>query len=189
MGTAAASSASSGASQSSSGRGYLVDHNGQIRFHELGLLDVAGLTKAQLQQKLEEGLKPFIKNPYVTIRYTNSRVTVLGDVAKPGVIEMPDQKLSVLDAIGLAGDLTPFARRDKVFVIREKDGKRTVGELNVGNVDVYKSPFFYLEQNDLVYVEPTRRKPTGNEQVLMRNITIGTSLLSIVTLIITLATN
>ncbi|HEY8397248.1 MAG TPA: polysaccharide biosynthesis/export family protein [Flavihumibacter sp.] len=168
------------------GRGYQVDNNGEIYFHSLGQVQVAGLTKNQLADLLKERLRPYLQNPYVVVRFANSRITVMGEVLKPGVIEVPDQKISILDAIGLSGDLTNFARRDNVLVVREVDGKRTAARLDLRSADIYSSPYFYLQQNDLVYIEPNRKKPTGNEQVLMRNITIASSLVSVVALIVTL---
>ncbi|ULQ56247.1 polysaccharide biosynthesis/export family protein [Flavihumibacter rivuli] len=171
---------------SSTGRGYQVDENGQIYFHSLGLLKVEGMTKSELAVLLRDKLKVYLQNPYVTVRYTNARVTVLGEVAKPGVIELPDQKVSILDVLGWSGDLTPFGRRDNILVVREIDGQRVTGRLDIRSSDIYGSPFFYLQQNDMVYIEPNRRKPTGNEQVLTRNIAIGTSVLSVIAIIASL---
>lgn len=170
------------------GRGYQVDNNGDIYLHKIGTIKAAGLTKNELAAKLNNSLVEFLKEPYVTIRFANNRITVLGEVLRPGLIELPDQKISILDAIGLAGDMTPFGRRDKVLVIREINNQRTVGEVDIRTADMYKSPFFYLQQNDLVYVEPSKRKPTGNEQVLMRNVTIVTSIVSVIALVVTLLT-
>lgn len=186
QGSSASGMASTSQALSSMGRGYLVDKNGEIYFQSLGRIKVQGWTKSQLSKYLSDNLATVLKNPYINIRFTNARITVLGEVMRPGVIEIPDQKVSILDAIGFAGDLTAFGRRDKVLVIREIDGKRTHAFINMKDADLYKSPFFYLQQNDLVYVEPTRRKPTGNEQVLMRNVTIGTSIVSVIALLATL---
>ncbi|ULQ52389.1 polysaccharide biosynthesis/export family protein [Flavihumibacter fluvii] len=187
-GGGATTSSSSSMTLSSTGRGYLVDINGQIYFHSLGLINVEGQTKNQLANLLRDSLRRYLQNPYVTIRYTNARINLIGEVAKPGIIELSDQKINILDAIGFAGDFTPFGRRDNVLVVREVDGKRITGRLDVRSPEIYSSPFFYLQQNDLVYVEPNRKKPTGNEQVLMRNLAITTSILSMVTILVTLLT-
>ncbi|WP_290794728.1 polysaccharide biosynthesis/export family protein [Flavihumibacter sp. UBA7668] len=168
------------------GRGYQVDNTGQIYFHSLGSLQVVGLTKKQVADQLTARLQTYLQNPYVIVRFTNARVTVMGEVLRPGMIEFPDQKISILDVIGLAGDLTPFARRDNVLIVREVDGKRITGRIDLRTADLYSSPFFYLQQNDFIYIEPNRKKPTGNEQVLMRNITIASSLVSVAALVITL---
>lgn len=187
QGGAAGSSTIGNASMlASSGRGYLVDEKGMIYFHSVGLIKVEGLTKNELTDLLVEKLKAYLQNPYVTVRYSTARVMVLGEVARPGMIDIPEQKVSILDAIGMAGDLTPFGRRDNVLIIREKDGVRTKARLDIRSADVYNSQFFYLQQNDLVYIEPNRRKPTGNEQVLLRNITVATSIISILTIVTTL---
>ncbi|MBU7577779.1 MAG: polysaccharide biosynthesis/export family protein, partial [Flavihumibacter sp.] len=157
------------------GRGYQVDEAGMIYLHTIGLIKAEGKTKAVLAREIRDLLIPYLKQPYVTVRFANHRLTILGEVMKPGMIEMPDQKISILDAIGLAGDLTQFGRRDNVLVVREVDGKKVTGRINIGNASLYQSPYYYLQQNDLVYIEPNRNKPTGNEQVLSRNLTIITS--------------
>jgi polysaccharide export outer membrane protein len=185
-GTGAVAGNSGSAALSIMGRGYQVDNNGQIFFHSLGSLQAAGQTKKQLADLLADKLKIFLQNPYVIVRFTNARLTVMGEVLKPGMIEFPDQKISILDAIGLSGDLTPFARRDNILVIREVNGKRITGRIDLRTADLYSSPFFYLQQNDFIYIEPSRKKPTGNEQVLMRNITIASSIVTVAALIITL---
>jgi polysaccharide export outer membrane protein len=168
------------------GRGYLVDANGEIYLQTLGAVKAEGLTKKQLAGLVKEKLSPYLQNPYAIVRFANNRVTILGEVLKPGIIELPDQKLSILDAIGFAGDMTQFGRRDNVLIVREVNGKRTTGRLDLRSPSIYTSEYFYLQQNDMVYIEPSKKKPTGNEQVLMRNITIGTSVVSVVALIITL---
>ncbi len=168
------------------GRGYQVDGEGMIYVHSLGLIKAAGKTKGELAEEIRNGLSIYLKQPYVTVRFANHRVTILGEVMKPGMIEMPDQPLSILDAVGLAGDITQFGKRDNVLVVREENGKKITGRINLGNARLYESPYYYLRQNDLVYIEPSRSKPTGNEQVLSRNLTIITSVVSVVALIITL---
>lgn len=176
------------ANMSLMGKGYQVDAEGQIFFHTVGNMSVVGMTKAQLASLLKEKLTKYLQNPYVTVRYTNSRLTILGEVAKPGIIELPDQKISILDAIGLAGDMTPFSRRDNVLIVREIDGKKYTGRIDLRTPALYSSPYYYLQQNDLVYIEPNRKKPTGNEQVLMRNVAIITSIVSVAAILLTLTT-
>lgn len=188
MGTSGTSGAGGATNLLAMGRGYQVDQNGQIFVHSLGLITAEGKTKSDLAAEIRKGLEIFLKQPYVTIRFANQRITVIGEVMRPGVIEMPDQKLSILDAIGFAGDLTQFGRRDNVLIMREVNGKREAGRIDLRTSDFYSSPYFYLQQNDLVYVEPTRKKPTGNEQVLSRNLTILTSVVSVAALVITLIT-
>lgn len=171
---------------STMGRGYMVDKEGKIYFHSLGELSVVGKTRKDVADELKAGLAKYLQNPYVTVRFTNARITIVGEVLKPGVIELPDQRVSILDAIGFAGDMTPFGRRDNILIVREIEGKRHIGRIDLRDASMYSSPYYFLQQNDMVYIEPNRKKPTGNEQVLMRNITVATSLLSIVTLLVTL---
>ncbi|WP_052273035.1 polysaccharide biosynthesis/export family protein [Flavihumibacter solisilvae] len=187
-GNAGGAGAGNASNMSTMGKGYQVDVSGNIYIHSLGMYKAEGLTRSQLSQTLKDSLITYLKNPYVIVRFANNRLTILGEVLKPGYFDLPDQKISILDALGLAGDLTPFGRRDNILVVREIDGRRTMGRLDIRKPDIYNSPYFYLQQNDMVYVEPTRRKPTGNEQVLLRNVAIATSLLSVVTLLVTLIT-
>lgn len=177
-----------GGNVAGSGRGYLVDVNGNIYFHSLGTITAAGTTKRQLAEYIKENLKQYLQNPYVVVRFMSAKVTVMGEVNRPGQLDLPDQRLSLLDAIALSGDMTPFARRDNVLLIREEDGVRKVQRFDLRNSDMYKTEDFYLKQNDLIYLEPNRKKPTGNEQVLVRNISIGTGVLSAIALLITLIT-
>ncbi len=187
-GSSAIVSGASGGNIAGSGRGYLVDVNGNIYFHSLGTIPAAGTTKRQLAEYITENLKLFLQNPYVVVRFMSAKVTVMGEVNRPGQLDLPDQRLSLLDAIALSGDMTTFARRDNVLLIREADGVRKVQRFDLRQSNVYNSKDFYLKQNDLIYIEPNRRKPTGNEQVLVRNISIGTGVLSAFALLITLIT-
>lgn len=175
-----------GSQVSAMGRGYFVDNNGEIGIHKIGQVKTVGLTCQDLADELKKQLSTYLLNPYVIVRFANARITVLGEVTRPGVIDLPGVKVSVFDAIGFAGDFTNFSRRDNVLIVREVDGKRVSKRLDLRSPEVYNSDFFYLGANDLVYIEPTRRKPTGNEQVLLRNVTIGSSIVSVVVLIISI---
>ena len=158
--------------------GYLVDVDGNIYFHSLGRINVAGLTKLQLSTLLLEKLKIYLKNPYVEIRFLNARITILGEIGRPGTVNIPEQRISILDAIALSGDVTTYGKRDNILVIREKDGKRQTGRVNLLNPSIYQSEYFYLQQNDLVYIEPIQKKPMGSDAILIRNITLGLSIAS-----------
>ncbi|MCA0398101.1 MAG: polysaccharide biosynthesis/export family protein [Bacteroidetes bacterium] len=155
---------------SSSGGSYLVDRNGNIRFQTLGLIHVEGLTRLQLMDSLAQLLAPYLKNPYADIRFLNARVTILGEVMKPGVYNITDDKISVLELLGMSGDVTMYARRDNVLVIRQKLGKREFARLDLRKANVFQSPYYYLEQNDIVVVEPTEKKPTATDQETTRRI-------------------
>ncbi|HEV9038509.1 MAG TPA: polysaccharide biosynthesis/export family protein [Puia sp.] len=158
--------------------GYLVDENGNISFQGLGRLHVEGLTKAQLKDTLDERLKDQLKNPYYTIRFMNYRFTMLGEIQRPGVYSMPGESVSLLEALGMAGDMTFFGRRDNVLVIRSNNGKREFARLDLTKPDAMTSPYFYLQQNDLIYIEANKKKVAANDQVTARNVAIGASIVS-----------
>jgi polysaccharide export outer membrane protein len=140
------------------GSGYLVDQDGYLLFPILGNIRAVGLTKKQLTQQIRSSLveKKLLIDPIVNIRFLNFRVTVLGEVAKPGVIMVANEKISLLEAIGLAGDLTIYGKRDNVMVIREENGKKTIKRLSLNSSDIFNSPYYYLQSNDIVYAEPNR---------------------------------
>jgi len=158
--------------------GYLVDEKGEIQFQGLGVLHVEGLTKKQLKDTLDAHLKEFLKNPYYTIRFMNYRFTMLGEILHPGIFSIPGEHVSLLEAIGLAGDLTFYGRRDNVLIIRENNGKREFARLDLTKPEVMASPYFYLQQNDVVYVEAHRKKVAASDQVTARNVTIAASIVS-----------
>lgn len=158
--------------------GYLVDDNGNIEFQGLGLLHVEGLSKSQLKDTLFNRLNDLLTNVYCTIRFLNHKFTVLGEVGKPGIISIPDENINLLEAISLSGDLTFYGRRDNVLIIREHDGKRQFGRLDLTKPEIMGSPYFYLQQNDIVIVEPTSKKIAANDQVTIRNITIAATVVS-----------
>lgn len=163
--------------------GYLVDENGNIEFQGLGLLHVEGLSKPQLKDTLTSRLKDLLTNVYCTIRFLNHKFTVLGEVGKPGIISIPDESVNLLEAISLSGDLTFYGRRDNVLIIREEDGKRIFGRLDLTKPEIMASPYFYLKQNDIVIVEPTRKKIVANDQVTVRNISIAATVVSTLALL------
>jgi polysaccharide biosynthesis/export protein len=171
---------------SSSPAGYQVDVQGNIRFQSLGVVQVSGFTKLRLSALLQDSLSRYLTHPYVEVGFLNTRVTVMGEVIKPGVVSIPEQKLSILDALAQSGDVTVYGRKDNVLVVREQNGKRDIGRLNLNDPSIVNSPFFYLQQNDLVYVEPTRKKPLGTDQNLLRNITIITSVVSTLSILYTI---
>ena len=140
--------------------GYLVDGEGNIQFPFLGSVKAAGLSKDELKDKLTKSLvdKKLLVDPIITIRFLNFKVTVLGEVAHPTVVTVPSERISLLEAIGLAGDLTIYAQRDNVLVIRDEDGKKVTHRLNLNSTELFNSPYYYLKTNDVVYVEPNKSK-------------------------------
>lgn len=164
--------------------GYLVNTDGFIQFPVLGNVKAAGLTKDQFKNKLTNTLvdKKLLVDPIVTVRYQNFRVTVLGEVKNPTVIPVANERISLLEALGLAGDLTIYAKRDNVMLIREENGVRTTQRLNLNSTQLFNSPYYYLQSNDIVYVEPNKSKvaSTGRSQQWLPVILGGLSLAFIV---------
>ncbi len=150
--------------------GYLVNQEGDIDFPILGNLHVEGLTRMQLTDLIKTKLQQedLIKDPIVTVQFLNYKISVLGEVAKPGSFEISGDRITLLEALGMAGDLTIYGRRDRVAVIRENDGKRQILYHDLRNSDVFQSPCYYLQQNDIVYVEPNMAK-TGQSRVNSNN--------------------
>lgn len=134
---------------------YLVDSKGDIDFPTLGRLHVAGLTLEQLRDKILAEVSKEVANPIVRVSILNYTVYVAGEVSAPGRYQSDSQRFSVLDALSSAGDLTIYGRRDNVLIVREENGKRVTGRIDLNKADALTSPFFYLKQNDYVYVEPT----------------------------------
>ena len=139
--------------------GYLVDQDGNIQFPMLGSIKVAGLTKKQLKELLVKDLVAHnvLYDPIISIRYLNYKVTVLGEVAHPSVFNVPGEKITLLEALGLAGDLTIYGERSNILVIREEaEGKRVSKHINLNSNDLLTSPYYYLRSNDIVYVAPNK---------------------------------
>jgi polysaccharide export outer membrane protein len=172
-----------------SASGYQVDENGNIVFQGIGNLHVEGLTKAELKDTLDVRLTPLLHHPYYSIRFLNYKFTILGEVGHPGVINIPGERVNLLEAIAMAGDLTFYGRRDNVLVIRENDNKREFARLDLTKPDIMTSPYFYLQQNDMVIVEPTNRKVAASDIVTARNISIALSIASTIAVIYSIFRN
>jgi polysaccharide export outer membrane protein len=143
--------------------GYLVSQSGDIQFPVIGNLHVAGMTKTELSMFLAKSLKEreLLLDPIVTIRFLNNRVTVLGEVAKPGVYTVPVEKLSLLEVIGMAGDLTMYGNRQNILLIRDAgNNEKVYKRINLQSKDILTSPYYFLKSNDVIYVEPSRDKVT-----------------------------
>lgn len=138
--------------------GYRVDKEGNINFPVLGKVHLAGLTIDEATEKMTDLLQLEVKNPIVNVKLINFRITVIGEVSRPSTISVPTEKINIMEAIGLAGDLTAYGKRENVMLMREKNGERTITRLNLNNKSVLSSPYFYLEQNDIIYVEPVRAR-------------------------------
>lgn len=146
--------------------GFLVSEQGFIQYPVLGQVKADGLTKSELTRYLHDQLeqKKLLVDPVVSIRFLNYRVTVLGEVGKPTVVNVGNEKITIMEALGLAGDITVFGKKDNVLLIRETDGVRTIKRLNLNNKDIFSSPYYYLRSNDVVYVEPNKAKVGGSDR-------------------------
>jgi polysaccharide biosynthesis/export protein len=145
---------------SSEAGGYLVNADGTLQLPVLGNIKAAGLTKKQLKDNITNLIlsKKLLVGPLVEIRFLNYEVTVIGEVARPTVITVPSEKISMLKAIGLAGDLTIFGKRENVLLIREENGNKKTRHIDLTSRNFFNSPYYYLQPNDVVYVEPNKNK-------------------------------
>lgn len=174
--------------------GYVVDNDGQIDFPVLGPLQVSGLTRWELSELIKDRLLKdgLLTDAVVTVEFMNFKVSVIGEVNNPGTFNIEGDKVTVLQAISLARDLTIFGERENVTVIRERNGERTMYEINLCDVSLFQSPAYYLQQNDVVYVQPSkvkaRQSTTDDKALRMTSIFVsgGSLLVSLATLIISL---
>ncbi len=148
--------------------GFLVKSDGFIHYPILGKIKAEGLTTDQLSDKIASTLseKKLLVDPIVTVRYLNFRVTVLGEVGKPTVINVPDEKISLLEAQGLAGDITIFGKKDNELLIREENGEKLIKRMNLNTSELFNSPYYYLKSNDILYVEPNKAKMASSTRVV-----------------------
>lgn len=140
--------------------GYQVSDEGTIEIVLLGEILVSGLTSKQAQEKIKKALieNQYLLDPVVKVRVMNFKVTVLGEVTRPTVITVPEEKITLLDALGVAGDITLFGKRNNVLLIREENGKTVTHRIDLNSKELFNSPFYYLRSNDVVYVEPTKTR-------------------------------
>ena len=148
----------SGGASNQNASEYLIDYDGNIEFPVLGKLKLSGLTRVQVQDMLKAKLKTYINNPIVAVRLKNFKITVLGEVRSPGSYVIQEDKASIIEAIGLAGDLSLQGKRDNITVIREEGDKKVYYKLDLTSKNIFDKPGYYLAQNDVIYVEPNRTK-------------------------------
>src|SRR5690554_145721 len=137
---------------------YIVDLEGNIEFPFLGTIKAGGLTRAQLTTYLKTRISELVNDPIINVRLTNFTITILGEVNSPGTFTVEDEKISLLEALGMAGDLTIHGKRENVFLIREQDGVKRFTKFDLTSINVLNQPNFYLEQNDVIYAEPNSAK-------------------------------
>ena len=169
---------------------YLVSNEGTIDFPVLGSLQVGGLTKNEAENLIREKLGNYLKEtPIVTVRMTNYKISVLGEVARPGMFTINNEKVNIFEALALAGDLTIWGQRDNVKLIREDTaGQREIINLNLNKTEIVSSPYYYLQQNDILYVTPNKTKAKNSDIGQSTSFWFsGTSILvSLVNILITL---
>lgn len=163
---------------------FLIDSKGNIDFPILGTIQLGGLTRTEATEKIKKLLNEHIQNPIVNIRLINFKISVLGEVNKPGVYSINSERVTILEALALAGDLTIYAKRNDILIVRETNGNKTYQKLDLTQANIINSPYYYLSQNDMIYVEPNKTKV--NSSVIGPNLTVGISALSLVVTILAL---
>lgn len=137
---------------------YLIDPDGNIEFPVLGTIKIGGLTRVEATKMLKEKIGEYVNEFIVNIRLINFTITVLGEVNRPGAYTIQDERISLTEALGLAGDLTIYGKRHNIFLIREVDGKKKYAKYDLTSINVVNSPVYYLSQNDVIYVEPNNAR-------------------------------
>lgn len=176
-------SSSQGGASSATANLFTVNSNGEIQLPLIGSMKVVGLTTEEARILVQKALLSFLKEPVVSLRLTNFKISVVGDVAKPGVYPVNSERVSVIDALGFAGDLSITAIRKNVLLIREVNGERKMVRLNLNSKELFNSPYFYLQNNDALYVQPSDAK-YASVDTRYRNLSIGLSVISIIIVII-----
>ena len=182
IGGAASSAASGSGAGGGAATGYLVDNNGMIEHPRLGIFHAEGLTKnelaAEVKKRLTEPVE-LLRNPTVLVRFLNFKVLVMGEVKSPGAITVSGERITILEALGLSGDFTEFGKKHTVRVVRETEGKREIGSIDMTTAKLFESPYYNLQQNDIVFVEATRQRQKQAEQnIVAQRVTFALSLIT-----------
>lgn len=162
---------------------YTVDPEGNINFPILGKLHVAGLRKSEAVRLLTERLSSSLRDPIVNIQFLNYQVTVMGEVNRPGNFKIADERVTILDALAMAGDLTPYGQRHNVLITRENNGKLEFARINLNEAGIFTSPYYFLQQNDVVYVEPNKVRALSSQNISLY-LSMVTTLASMATVIV-----
>ena len=167
-----------------------VDENGMLDMPVIGKIECKGKTRSELAQEIADKIREggYISDPTVNIQFADMKISVIGEVARPGQYDITNDRISLLDALSLAGDLTIYGVRSDVKVIREENGVRTTASLDLTSQDIYDSPYFYLQQNDVIYVKPNKYRAQAGEISQNRSfyISLVSTAVSVATLIVTL---
>lgn len=164
-------------------KGYLVDANGEIDFPVVGKIKIGGLTLIEAKALMAQRLVTYIKEPVVEVRLLNYKINMLGEVGRVGPVMAPNHKLNILEAITASGDIPMTGRKDNILIIREKNGKQEFGRINLNSRTLFTSPYYYLQKNDIIYVEPNRlKRQQTNEFLLFYLPTISTLIGSVLSI-------
>jgi polysaccharide biosynthesis/export protein len=179
-------SSAAGGGTSGGSSGFQVDRNGNIEYPQLGVLHVEGLTREGLSEELKGRLDSVLTNPSVDVRFLNYKITVLGEVRTPGTVTFPTENVTILDALGSSGDITDFGKKDNVMVVRETNGQVERGRINLTSDSLFLSPYYHLQQGDVVMVEALPKKiRQQEEQQTAQRIGLGISIITAIALILT----
>lgn len=174
---------SSAPSGQSVANGFLVDNNGNVELAFVGTVHLEGLTTLQAKDAVRKEVSKYFNNAVINVRFANFRVTVLGEVTRPSTFIVPNEKINLFDALGMAGDITVFGRKDNVVLIRDSMDEKKIIRFNLNSKDIISSPWFYLQPNDVVYVPANKYKIASVDAVRNRDITIIAAGLSLLTII------
>lgn len=184
-GSGGGASATTAPNTGSAVSGFLVDHDGNIELPLVGKVMVKDKTTDEVKELIRQKASQFYKDPVVNVRLANFKITVLGEVMRPSTYIMPTEKVTLLDALGMAGDMTIYGRRENVMVIREENGQKQFARFNLNNSNLFTSPFYYLKQGDVVYVEPNKQKVNSTDVSAVRRITIITAATTLLIVLLT----
>lgn len=160
---------------------YIVDNEGDIEFPVLGKLNISGLNRVEVQKMIKEKLKPYINEPVVSVLLQNFKITILGEVTSPGSYKISNERVTIIEALGLAKDLTIRGKRENITVIRETGSTKTYHKIDLTSKALFDSPVYYLAQNDVVYVEPNKaQKKASKNNNFTRVLAAVSSVLSII---------
>ncbi|MHB8208823.1 polysaccharide biosynthesis/export family protein [Mucilaginibacter sp.] len=180
-GGSSSASAGGGAGQMTQ-PGYLVDPSGEIELPLVGNIKVSNYTTTQVRDTLKKLLSVYLKEPTVLVRFLNFKISILGEVTRPDVYNIPNEMITLPEAISMAGDLTLYAKRDSIEIIRDVNGKKVFANVDFSKRDVFSSPYYYLHSNDIVYVKPAKTKTQQTDRSI-QYATIGATLISLIIVI------
>ena len=164
--------------------GYMVDKNGNVTLPFVGSVHLSGMTTEEAKQSVSREVNKYFNNAVVNVRYANFKITVLGEVLHPASYIVPNEKINLFDALGMAGDITVYGRRDNVVLVRDTLGQKKIIRFNMNNTEIVSSPWFYLQPNDVIYVTPNKSKMASTDAYRNRAITVVAAIVGLATIIV-----